>query len=161
MEFYLKSVDIKCWDVVINGFDMVDKASNSRATHILYSHLNDNQYSLISHCLTAQEIWTALTTRYGNDSNFSKPSTVNSDSDLCSTDESADEDSTDDEIRNFSYEDLVYFCVDLTKSVDKLQSKNKSLKSINSELTNKMNCLESKLSNIVKFENPNCENCLK
>ena len=78
MEFYLKSVNIKCWDVIINGYDKVDKVFNSRATHILYSYLDDDQYSLISHCLTAQEIWTALNTKYGQiDNSCSKPQSAN------------------------------------------------------------------------------------
>ena len=56
MEFYLKSVDIKCWDTVINGYDMVNRNDigfNSRAIHTLYSYIDDVQYNLISHCLTA------------------------------------------------------------------------------------------------------------
>ena len=127
----------------------IDKVFNSRATHILYYYLDDDQYSLISHCLTAQEIWIALNTKFGQiDNCSSKPEKVNSDLEVCLTgftnensEGSDDEESTDAEVENFSYEDLVYMCVDLTKSVDKLKSKNKSLKSKNLGLTSKIDDL--------------------
>ena len=60
IESYLKSVNLKCWDVIINGFDRVDICFNNRATHILYFHIDDVQNSLISQCLTVQEIWNTL-----------------------------------------------------------------------------------------------------
>merc|ERR1712080_534630 len=112
--------------------------------NIIYSCLSFDQFKLNSHCLSAQEIWKTLNALYGQKvDNCSKPAKINSDSNLCLTgltddnsDGSTDGDSTGNEVENFSYEDLVYFCADLTKSVDKLQSKNKFLKSWNSELTN-------------------------
>ena len=169
MESFLKSINFKCWDVVINGYDKEDKCFNNHATHILYSHIDDVQYGLISHCLTAQEIWNTLNTRYGKiDKNSSKPKKINSDSDLCSEEEtdenssrSDDGDSIDNEIESFSYEELVYMCTDLTKIVDKLHRKNKSLKSKNHELNSKINCLESEFTNVMKLENSDCEGCLK
>ena len=36
MEFYLKSVNIKYWDVVIDGFDSVDITFNTRAMKIIF-----------------------------------------------------------------------------------------------------------------------------
>ena len=172
MELYLKFVDIKCWDTVINGYDMVNRNDigfNSRAIHTLYSYIDDVQYILISHCLTMQEIWSFLNTKYGKiDNSNSKPKMVNSDSDLCSGEEtnenssrSDDGDSTDNETESFSYEELVYMCTDLTKIVDKLHRKNKSLKSKNHELNSKINCLELEFTNVMKLENSDCENCLK
>ena len=56
MEFYLKSVNIKCWNVVIHGFDSVDITFNTRAMKIIFDYLNTEQFNLICHCLSAQEI---------------------------------------------------------------------------------------------------------
>jgi len=67
IESYLKSVNSEFWDIVINGYDMVDKNDigfNSRSTHILYLYLDDDQYSLISYCLTSQEVWETLNALY-------------------------------------------------------------------------------------------------
>ena len=169
MEFYLKSVNIKCWDVVINGFDSVDITFNARAMKIIFDYLSTEQFNLICHCLSAQEIWDTLNTKYGrSDNGSSKPEKVNSDSEFCLTgftnensEGSDDGESTDAEVENFSYEDLVYMCVDLTKSVDKLKSKNKSLKSRNSELTSKIDDLESQLEYVKNSSNSVCKNCLK
>ena len=145
MEFYLKSVNIKCWDAVINGSDMSDNRNivfDSRAMNIIFDYLSTKQFIHVSHCLTAQDVWRTLNTLYGKSDDCSKPQNVNSDSEFCLTgftnensEGSDDGESTDAEVENFSYEDLVYMCADLTKSVDKLKSENKTLKSRNSELT--------------------------
>jgi len=168
MEFYLKSVNIKCWNVVIHGFDSVDITFNTRAMKIIFDYLSTEQFNLICHCLSTQEIWDTLNTKYGKSDNSSKPQNVNSGSEFCLTgftnensEGSDDGESTDAEVENFSYEDLVYMCVDLTKSVDKLKSKNKSLKSRNSELTSKIDDLESQLEYFKNSSNSDCKNCLK
>ena len=59
MEFYLKSVNIKCWNIIENGRDINDEkiiSINALAMHILYSHINQDNFNFISHCENAQEI---------------------------------------------------------------------------------------------------------
>ena len=85
MEFYLKSVNIKYWNVVIHGFDSVDITFNTRAMKIIFDYLSTEQFNLICHCLSAQEIWDTLNTKYGKSDNSSKPQNVNSDSEFCLT----------------------------------------------------------------------------
>ena len=76
MKSYLKSIDMKCWNSIKNGYDIVSRVDiefNLRATHILYSYIDDVQCSLISHCLTTQKIWPTLNALHGETDNCSKP----------------------------------------------------------------------------------------
>ena len=59
MEFYLKSVNIKCWDIIENGCDLTNKeiiSINALAMHILYSHINRDNFYFVCHCENAQKI---------------------------------------------------------------------------------------------------------
>jgi hypothetical protein len=71
MEFYMQSIDLDLWDVVLDGFSSRPKQSwnaydrkcfslNVRAMQMLRSGLNDEAYSEIKSCSSAKDIWDTL-----------------------------------------------------------------------------------------------------
>jgi hypothetical protein len=75
MSFFLKSIDF--WQIVETGWTPPSTAtvewtivqtgarlSNDKGLHVLCQALSPSEFSRISHCESAQEVWTILETTY-------------------------------------------------------------------------------------------------
>ena len=109
MEFYLKSVNVKYWDIIENGCDITDEkiiSINALAMHILYSHINQDNFNFTSHCENAQEIWNTFDAIYcAKVNNNEKSSSINSvkETSLLGLIEGSSDEDDDDEALSWCY----------------------------------------------------------